>query len=679
MLVARVNLNESDSTAHALIYKVYDSVVVEAISSGGFGGLQGSAYREYRTAIDGGAATNGAGIPELLFPAHYAAARDREIPMSETLLVQDLKKIHTELGRRIVILLDECDVLSNSRIALEVLRNVFMNIDGFMLALAGTNRMFPTFEDVFSPIIRQFKKIAVREFEDFDDTEECVRLPLESVGISLEDAFGPSSDRSSIYELHELTGGRPYEIQLLCHFMFKRVEQGNARYMKFDVDLLEEVRGELEDQSHSNDRNIMNTLKRLTNRKIQWLRIFTQCAASYEELLTLGRLRHICPGTEVEASQALQEFLDQGILRKESDNRVTFSGDQFDQIYARYLAASRHEHIYIDDCSFDTELAFFLRRWSNENFIDLSIVWMWSVEDPTTTVEPLSELQLAIDALHGDTADIARLPDSVVVLYRSLAANQISSVATFIKLSLEAHGTSVALVSQHNSTSHFGHSQEEQDALNSLRQDISALGGQFIYSVHEISIPNALILREKMVSLASKSQKAAFAEVHETLAFELYEDRNYAASLEHIKLAHEILIDANLNTSELSHICTMAAHLSIRCEKYEDAIQWAQLAIAECGGVHGEDSEAARAKMQLLARYDLAVALAASDQITSAKEKFAECSDLIDKSPFSLNMDGYFAVLERVDQESGPRFAAPTDCSELTKAVIRSLQVLADI
>jgi hypothetical protein len=53
-----------------------------------------------------------------------------------------------------------------------------------MLVLSGTRALFPLIDDVFSPIIRQFKKINVGSFEATEETENCIRAAITSVGIS---------------------------------------------------------------------------------------------------------------------------------------------------------------------------------------------------------------------------------------------------------------------------------------------------------------------------------------------------------------------------------------------------------------------------------------------------------------------------------------------------------------
>lgn len=162
LAVARVDLNEGDANPLAFFYKVYDAILLCAVNSGAFGGLSGQTYRDYRQVMDAGSQDVQL---ELIFPSHYASSVKGAGFLSEPTLRADLSKISGELGGPIILLFDECDVLAKSRIELEMLRNLFMNTPGYMLVFAGTPNLFPVMEEVFSPIVRQFRKVPVARFK----------------------------------------------------------------------------------------------------------------------------------------------------------------------------------------------------------------------------------------------------------------------------------------------------------------------------------------------------------------------------------------------------------------------------------------------------------------------------------------------------------------------------------
>jgi hypothetical protein len=183
-----------------------------------------------------------------VFPMQYARAMSKgnvSAPVSDPSFKDDISQIQKQVGKPIAILFDECDVLGKSRVHLEKLRNIFMNISGFFIVFTGTGAFFPLINEVFSPIIRQFKKINVKPFDNEIETKDCIEKPLKSLGIRTQDVFD-SETYSDIEAIHNLSGGRPYEIQLICHYLFKRVQQGKASKLQLSVDVLDDVLNELQ-------------------------------------------------------------------------------------------------------------------------------------------------------------------------------------------------------------------------------------------------------------------------------------------------------------------------------------------------------------------------------------------------------------------------------------------------
>ncbi|MCH8135722.1 MAG: amidohydrolase family protein, partial [Proteobacteria bacterium] len=163
-------------------FKLFDAIITQACLEGFFGGTAGQTYNCYRDMVDTFEIPEQKLFCPFLFPMQYARAMHAgraDIRLSDLAVKTDLSKIQKELGRPIAIILDECDVLSQSRVHLQKLRNIFMNTPGFILVIAGTPQLFPMMDDVFSPIVRQFKRIQVRPFENREETRACIENRLE--------------------------------------------------------------------------------------------------------------------------------------------------------------------------------------------------------------------------------------------------------------------------------------------------------------------------------------------------------------------------------------------------------------------------------------------------------------------------------------------------------------------
>lgn len=191
--VVRVDLDESDVQSQLVFFaKLFDSLFTEVCDRGGFSGLRGKTYDQFRDMIDAFIVPDDKTFCPFIFPIQYAkalAAGNMTVPVSDPAIRRDLNTISSEVGCPIAILFDECDVFSKSHTLLQKLRNVFMNLDGYLLVFTGTETLFPIMDDVFSPIIRQFKKILVQPFQDRTDTKDCIQRPLELLDVQISDVL----------------------------------------------------------------------------------------------------------------------------------------------------------------------------------------------------------------------------------------------------------------------------------------------------------------------------------------------------------------------------------------------------------------------------------------------------------------------------------------------------------
>ncbi|MGY1671969.1 ATP-binding protein [Geodermatophilus sp. SYSU D00710] len=644
MVVARVDLNESDTNPLAFFYKVYDSILLSAVTHGAFAGPRGQTYLDYRRTIDAGERLDS----ELLFPAHYAAAIAGSRILSESALKADLKMISTELGRPCVILFDECDVLAASRIELEMLRNIFMNTAGFMLVFAGTPNLFPVMEDIFSPIIRQFKKVPVARFDDRNDTIECITKPLRSLGISPAEVL--SDDNYMMYmDVHRLSGGRPYEIQLLCHFMFRRIEERRATRMSITVDVLDDVRHELETQERGSGRRSIAELRRLAQSDLEALRLLTQFQGTVEELWLRARLFEDYVGDLPGLTAAAERLSDVGLLTVD-EGRVTFRGDQFDEVYARYFAAGRDVELYITPWSFVDELHFRIRHLLDQ--IDGVRTLSADGEDDSETRLKLEEALAALTT--GHTSSQA-LPDLATEQGYgiALAAEGGSLTLGLVQLTLAGRTVKnwIALsgsATQETVTSH--------GSMVPLAERASKLGGKLEAVFYSYPLPDRDAIRMNALKLASPAQRDDLAEFHIAQAYRLYETADFA------KAAAEAFIALSIQSR--AQAATMVVHLNLLAGRYPDALRQASQAVELA---NEEDDQSQRS----IAAYDHAAALVVNGDQEGAVEILQE---LIEQDA-STDPPAFLVLLQREDDGDwtvkGDRSVTP---SLAAREVLTSIQ-----
>lgn len=248
-VAVRINFTEEHGRSQlAFFFKIFDALVHAVMEHDRasdrkkvFGGRGGAFYAAYiQTTVTHQWADWG--DLELYFPNLYATAMKagkQNGVVSHSTFEDDLKRISAEVGKPIVLLMDECNVFIQNREILQAMRAIFQGLPGYMLVMGGTDAMFPEIDDVYSPVGRGFKRIVVEGFTDLADTWACMERPCVARGIANKvlDVFRPGESTAGsveypdeLHDLHRLTAGNPHEIQLVCHFMFKEMqEQSIAR------------------------------------------------------------------------------------------------------------------------------------------------------------------------------------------------------------------------------------------------------------------------------------------------------------------------------------------------------------------------------------------------------------------------------------------------------------------
>jgi hypothetical protein len=385
----RIDLDETDVDGQLpFFFKLFDSVLSAACLIGAYGGVEGRTYETYLDAVNTFAVPESKLFSPFLFPHQYARAMQSGnhlmAQVAEQTFRRDLQLISGEVGKPIVILIDEGDILAESRPHLQKLRNLLMHLSGYMLILAGTPGLFPAMNEVFSPIGRQFKKITIGQFQRERDTFRCISGPLVKYGLPLSQVSS-LLPRTSAGEIHRLSSGRPYEIQLICHIAFRRIQAGKTRRIQLDLDLIEEVLREIGSAQDTSLRPLISRVRGLSLRQLSALGIFTRS----DSRATLSELRALelvssdnSDWTEGELAEALESFQKLGLLSIEQDV-VRFSGDDFDRIYIKYYAREKGVVLEFSDLPISVLWERHFVRMIRQEVSHLRLRWLdndWMVE-----------------------------------------------------------------------------------------------------------------------------------------------------------------------------------------------------------------------------------------------------------------------------------------------------------
>ena len=615
----RINFDEDDaSTQLAFFYKLFDAIITEACRKGAFGGSEGKTHDTYLDNV------NAYTIPEektfcpFAFPIQYAKAMSGgniNAQISDHNFRNDLIKVHEELKCPIVLLFDEGNVLAQSRVLLQKLRNIFMNTPGFMLVMTGTPDLFPVMDDVFSPIVRQFKKISVGEFKKIDDTDACIRKPLEKLGIDPEEIMDFETYRD-VLEIHNLSGGQPYEIQLICHTLFRRLQSKRAESMKLDFSVLEDVRKELETWQDIASRPILTKVRNLKKKQLAALSILCSC----DGLVTLDQVwnfEYIFNGesswTKIMLEDAFRLFLEESIL-KVDNGLISFAGDDFDKIYAKYLA--REKGIPLSFSAFSVE-----RRWRTVLFDFIGMkdrlreMFIYSTLPFVDILKVVHEI-----AAHETGRDV--FVDSELLaneLYLVMVEYQSETTIPVILINLSLPGLNLQSLYRAAKPSDLEALKEGMDLVTLLSERIENLGGNLTVERSEIPVVPLADLADKVEHTANERFRLMLATYHLGLAAIAYLKKfAFEEALLHAQLSYRYNPepdDIQLSNS-LGYILLSAGDLDKAENLFKRAISLSE----------SNDSE--YQCFPALPIYNLGVLQAERGQLESARDDFQTCINL---------------------------------------------------
>lgn len=342
MLPVKISLNNEMVKNDALFFKeIFDAIMTNGIEKGMY---DSKIYKSFRKLLD--TLDVKVSIP-LYFGTAYIGLKkkEHEAGVPQSVLIHDLRELFKEAKSKnipaILLLFDECDLLSQNETLLQKIRNVFMEVDGYVLLFCGTEKMFPKINDVFSPIPRFFNRINVGNF-NFDETKECILKPLSEDEKKI-------VDLSSVADIHRFTGGSPYEINLVAHYMYKAYKKAGSQKIGLTVGVLDNVLAKLERLRKGETHEIADKIKRYWINNLRVLISLLEFPNVSQEWLSryilLEKLERLTPNIAVTEREIANDIILQlkkdGVIGEKENKQLYFKGDQFDLLYLKYYAISR--------------------------------------------------------------------------------------------------------------------------------------------------------------------------------------------------------------------------------------------------------------------------------------------------------------------------------------------------
>jgi hypothetical protein len=607
-VVVKFDLFSSDSEPIRFFARLYDAILLAVVKQGMFGGLDGETWRKYRALVDSG--QEASNLP-LAFPTHFAAALKGDRVLSVGVLTDDLLLIQRGIGSRLVVIMDECDVLSSSLVSLEILKSLFPSLDKMMFVIAGTSNLFGAINKVFSPFSRQFQKYSVAPYSDDSDTQQCIEQPLTSIDIDAKSAF--SRWPAAVEEIHTLTGGRPFEIRLLCHTMYGRMQRGEDSRMRVSLAVLEAVRSDLEHSQEQALGRLAHLYADLSRDQLNAIgMVRTVRGGRVSEVLTLSALDpEPRLATNVFKSE-VDSLITLGVLAEES-GMVRLCGDQFDEAYLRYSAAARGVNISARPVSASALLEKALRE-STTSVLHPRPNSAFRKMSPAEFREKIGSMLSGT----GET-DQGENASEWAAIYRALRDAQSShSALRFARFRLEVRG--VMLQTYFPIQAGDEHRLSDLGSFTRFRERLISIEGSMEMEIEEFSLDGVLPIAE----LAPAGVQRQVAHYDDADAFRLYEAGDFEGAKQAFMAAFASLPSATRGLA--------IAYQSLLVRSWDDAVQWSTLVIDTLSV--GEET-----KLTLcIAAYDRALAWVMLGENAKARLDLRTVLDLWSDGPAFTNV-----------------------------------------
>ena len=513
----------------------------------------------------------------LEFPESLSHHEGAGSPISEMALRTDLEYLANQVGRTIVLLIDEAQLIADQEQALSVLRTLGARLHGYVFIISGTTDLVPTINRVFGPLLRQFELISVERFIEAADVLSCISRPLASLGLPMNACFPDAKSAAS--DLMHLTDGSPYEIQLYCHVMFARWQNGAARGMVLSPEALDDVRLMLEAGTDVKQHPMLAKIRAMSSKQLLALNILCSSLghATTDELWLAYSLFDDSNMTRAELDKHLNDFIKEKII--EIDNgTVHFSASQFEEFYLRLWSRNKYRqqashggHGRHQPLLSHQDFRRILAKYLEYLLCDVNQKHQQQRILPTccSGMRP-SSLELGL-------ANLAELPDSGKVSYAVSFLYQ-----AIIRCGMPATLNLATVTCSYNDTkavrwlyaSGVDDIDLSADSLFAQASDrIAKLGGKLHSEQSRISLrPWSDILDWIVSRVSPEDRRSDMSEIHVTESLNAYSRGEVDVAINHLSAAFRL--------AESWRSANNLAYIMLKMNDYNESLEWSTKALA---------------------------------------------------------------------------------------------------
>lgn len=238
----------------------------------------------------------------------------------------------------IVLIIDEAQSLSNEPTIIQKMKNIFGELDGYCLIMASTDRGLNEIKGEGKSFLRSFRSVPLEPFNS-EETTQMIENRINNKEHSV--------DEKTISEIHQITGGRPYEVNLVASRIYEYYERGMIDSFNLNSDVLESVLQTLEKYWSEIDEEFPLMIQNLSSDNLKLLRACIEYSSKdREDLVNYFLLINIdeYSGPTIEdaresVSKNLENLLDKGILIEDKEG-IKFSQNLYELAYVKYYLLS---------------------------------------------------------------------------------------------------------------------------------------------------------------------------------------------------------------------------------------------------------------------------------------------------------------------------------------------------
>jgi AAA ATPase domain len=241
VIQAMILLDDASAEGTLFFRTAITALATGIIDSGGLGGPGGEFEQALERALLGYEVEPGIGPLRVV---QFAARNSASATLPDRLVAQDLAEL-SDAARDIdspslLLIVDEADKLSSTKVTVQRLRNLVITPGLISTILSGTDDLLVALDSALTPIGRHFGRIHLDVLADSAETRECLAKPLRGAGLN-DLALIP---RELSSEIHRVTRGRPFEVILVGHAMYRRLADRQDT-LRLSDEVLEDVAAQL--------------------------------------------------------------------------------------------------------------------------------------------------------------------------------------------------------------------------------------------------------------------------------------------------------------------------------------------------------------------------------------------------------------------------------------------------